>query len=164
MILEFAALVSLRVIWGGGLHTNCCAGSPHTPLGTRSVPFPASMGATCWRLPSRGCVLGCVVAGGGDRDILLSPSLSLWRGVGRACGAAHEICFRLHIHNLPDHGDIYTTKGQYKANVCASMHKKEEEEEALSVRCQCRTKKKKKNKKITLRCIAIGACVVQFLH
>ena len=27
--------------------------------------------------------------------------------------------------NLPDHGDIYTTKSQYKANVCACAHKKE---------------------------------------
>ena len=35
---------------------------------------------------------------------------------------------------------------------------------ALSVRCQRCTKKKKNNKKITLRCIVIGACAVQFLH
>ena len=33
----------------------------------------------------------------------------------------------------------------------------------LSVRCQ-RCTKKKKNKKITLRCIVIGARAVQFLH
>ena len=44
MILEFAALVSLRVVWGGGLRTNYCAGSPRNPLGTRSVPFPGQHG------------------------------------------------------------------------------------------------------------------------
>ena len=34
---------------------------------------------------------------------------------------------------------------------------------ALSVRCQRCTKKKQK-KKITLRCMVIGTCAVQFLH
>ena len=33
---------------------------------------------------------------------------------------------------------------------------------ALSVRCQRCAKKKKNKKKITLRCIVIGACAVQF--
>ena len=35
---------------------------------------------------------------------------------------------------------------------------------ALSVRCQRFTKKKKNKKNIMLRCMAIGACAVQFLH
>ena len=35
---------------------------------------------------------------------------------------------------------------------------------ALSVRCQRCTKKKKNKKKITLRCMVIGTCAVQFLH
>ena len=35
---------------------------------------------------------------------------------------------------------------------------------ALSVGCYRCTKKKKNKKKIVLRCMAIGACAVQFLH
>ena len=35
---------------------------------------------------------------------------------------------------------------------------------ALSVWCQRCTKKKKNKNKITLRCIVIGTCAVQFLH
>ena len=66
-----------------------------------------------------------------------------------------------HFANTSGHFDfldLVQQQGIVKDACAVQMYK------ALSARCQSCTNKKKNKKKITLRCIVIGAYAVQFLH